>query len=367
MNCTTSTAPITWRGDTSITRRCQWPFCGWREQCSEIRWWRCGSQRRWLRTRWPWLAGAAAVALFTPHIIWQVRHDWPTLEFMRNAVRYKLPEKSAVTFLGEQALMLQPVAVPFWIAGLLYYSVTRPGRPYRPLAWIWATVIVTLMASGHARSNYSGPAYVILLAAGGVAVERLARAHSWRWLPPVVAGVFVTAGAVIVPFAIDWLPPADYVAYERAVGLTAPTDERTQLGALPLHFALRFGWPELTRTVTRVYQGLPAEERAQAGIIAETFGEAAALNFFGPQAGLPHAIGTLNNYWLWGPGHYTGEIMLVIASPESRLLRLFRQVERTAPIHCHYCMPDLAHKFVYICRHSRRPLSDLWPQLRHYE
>jgi 4-amino-4-deoxy-L-arabinose transferase-like glycosyltransferase len=40
-----------------------------------------------LRTRGPWLALAVALALFAPHVAWQARHDWPTLEFMRNAAR----------------------------------------------------------------------------------------------------------------------------------------------------------------------------------------------------------------------------------------------------------------------------------------
>ena len=42
------------------------------------------SQRRWLATVWPWAAAAIAFVLFVPHLVWQVQHEWPTLEFMRN-------------------------------------------------------------------------------------------------------------------------------------------------------------------------------------------------------------------------------------------------------------------------------------------
>ena len=41
-------------------------------------------QRVVLRSRWPWLALAVALGVFMPHVLWQARYDWPTLEFARN-------------------------------------------------------------------------------------------------------------------------------------------------------------------------------------------------------------------------------------------------------------------------------------------
>ena len=323
-------------------------------------------QRRWLKTPWPWLAAAIAIVLFAPHVLWQVRHGWPTLEFMRNATEHKMTAKSPLTYLGEQVLIMHPLALPLWLAGLGYYFVARRATAYRVLGWIWVTVFLLLVASGSARSNYMGPAYVVLLPAGGLVVERLASARSWKVLPSAVAGVLALGGAATAPMAIDLLPPVQYVAYERAIGLSAPTDQIDALGAMPLHFALRFGWREYTQTVAAVYATLSADERARAGILVETFGEAGALNFFGRVAGLPPAVGIHNNYWLWGPDGYSGEVMLVVTDASSPLLEIFGHVERAAPIRCDYCLPELTTKSVYICRHPSRPLPDLWAELRRY-
>ena len=323
-------------------------------------------QRRWLVTPWPWLAAAIAFVLFAPHIVWQVGNGWPTLEFMRNAVRYKLPSKSPLTFLGEQVLIMHPFLTPFWLAGLLYYFIDQDGRRFRLLAWIWIVVFVLLMTSGSARSNYVGPVYSILLAAGGVAVERFARARSWHWLAPALAGIAAAGGVVILPMAVDLLPPQQYIAYEHAIGLSAPTEQVGGSGVLPIHFALKFHGPAVTRAVADAYAMLPPEDRARAGVLTTSFGEGGAINFFGRQLGLPHAIGTHNNYWLWGTGGYSGDVMLVLTAADSPLLKLFDDVQLASPITCEYCMPGQTAKFVYICRRPRHPLSEIWPTLKDY-
>jgi len=270
--------------------------------------------------------------------------------------------KSALAFLGEQVLIMHPLVVPFWIAGLLYYFVSVPGRPYRALAWIWVTVFLLLILSGSARSNYIGPAYVVLLAAGGVAVERA----RWRWLPFTLAGLFAVGGAVVAPMAVDLLPPQRYIAFEHAIGLSAPKDQIDAVGKMPLHFALKFHAPAVIAAVSKTYAALPVEDQARAGIMTASFGEAGAVNFFGPALGLPHAISAHNNYWLWGPRPYTGEVMLVLAHSDTELRAQYDEVDRTGAITCEYCLPQLSTLSVYVCRRPRRPFAETWPALKNY-
>ena len=123
--------------------------------------------------------------------------------------------------------------------------------------------------------------------------------------------------------------PARYHAwqgYVRAVGLSAPKDQRDRLGALPLHFAQRFGWPELTAAVAEAYRMLTPEERRRVGVLTYRYHEAGAIDVFGRAEGLPYAIAPHNNYWLWGPGDYTGEVMLVVSDSEASLTGIFEQV-----------------------------------------
>jgi 4-amino-4-deoxy-L-arabinose transferase-like glycosyltransferase len=325
-------------------------------------------ERRWLATPWPWLCLALALVLFAPHIVWQIRLDWPTAEFMRNATSLKMVSKPPLVFLGEQLLTMNPLLAPLWLAGLGWYFVSEEGRRFQWLAWIWLTVCLILLASGSSRSSYLGPAYALLLPAGGVAFERAARARAWRWLPPAAAALSLLGAALFAPLALDLLPPARFVAYQRALGIEAPRDQVDELGPLPLHLALRFGWPELAAAVAQAHQTLTPAERASNGLVVLTpwFGVTGAINFLGRERGLPRAISGHNNYWLWGPGDATADVMLAVAASDEQLRRLFARVERVAEVDCDWCMPDLARMGVYVCRAPRAAIADWWPEVKNY-
>ena len=59
-------------------------------------------QRRWLVTPWPWLCGLIASAIWVPNLLWQMQHDWPTLEFMRNGMADVMVAKSPLSFVRDQ-------------------------------------------------------------------------------------------------------------------------------------------------------------------------------------------------------------------------------------------------------------------------
>ena len=284
---------------------------------------------------------------------------------MRNAAEQKMVSKSPLGFAAEQLLMMSPLAVPFWLAGLIYYF-TSAGSRHRLLAWIWISVFVLLAASGSARANYLGPAYTVLLPAGGVAFERLARRRSWRWLPATTASALALSGIALAPMAMPLLSPESYIAYERTLGLAPPVEQRGDLGPLPLHLAQRFGWADLMEAVQAAHATLSEEERTRAGIFGSSYGDTAAVNFFGRDAGLPPAIGGHNNYWLWGPRGLSGDVMIVIAPSDSELVELFERVERIAAVDCRYCMPYMSRLSVYVCRGLRLPLAEVWPRLKRY-
>lgn len=321
-------------------------------------------QRRWLLTPWPWLAGVVALLIWTPSLIWQVQHDWPTLEFMRTGMRDVMAAKPPLEFVREQIRAVNPLLALLGVFGLLHYF-GHTGRPYRVLGWIWVFVFVLLMSSGRARPYYLAPAYVIAFAGGAVAVERFAAQRSWRSLPRAVAILVFLAGLVSLPIVVPVLSPEHFVAYERMLGATRVETEFEE-GKMPPQFGFQFGWLELTAAVARAYEELPADEKSRAGILAFTFGETAAINFYGPKLGLPRAIGTHNSYWLWGPSPDSGEVMIAVSGSEERLRRWFDDVVRSRPIECEYCMPVLRAKFVYVCRSPRRLLWRAWAELKDY-
>jgi hypothetical protein len=98
-----------------------------------------------------------------------------------------------------------------------------------------------------------------------------------------------------------------YVRYSKALHFQQPAIENRKLGPLPQIYADQFGWEEMVATVARVYNALSADDRAKTAIFAQNYGQAGAIDFFGPKFGLPKAISGHQNYFFWGPREFTDE------------------------------------------------------------
>jgi hypothetical protein len=168
---------------------------------------------------------------------------------------------------------------------------------------------------------------------------------------------------MLVPLAVPVLPPETYIRYTKAMHLAPPPIETHKLGPLPQVFADQFGWPEMVETIAQIYNGLPSEVRSQTAIFAQSYGQAGAIDLFGPKYGLPPAISGHQNYFLWGPREYTGASVIVIGSDPHDLERQFASVEKVAHIDHPYSMP-YNHENIYYCRGLKQPLKDVWPQVK---
>lgn len=88
----------------------------------------------------------------------------------------------------------------------------------------------------------------------------------------------------------------------------------------------------------RVYHALTQDEQAKAAIFCDNYGKAAAIDFFGRQYGLPKAISGHQNYFLWGPRNYTGEIVILVGQGEDDARKEFASVEIGAMLHNPYAL-----------------------------
>ncbi|MGE5359024.1 MAG: glycosyltransferase family 39 protein, partial [Bacteroidales bacterium] len=310
--------------------------------------------RRTLRTPGPWLATAIAAALFAPHVLWQVQNGWPTLEFMRNAAGEKMVRTGLAAFWSQQLLVMNPATAPVWIVGL---AALLSARRTRVLGLVFVVVAALLVASGSSRPNYLAVAYAPLLAAGGVSIERIVAARRRVWLGPAVLVMLLLVGAPAVPLGLPFLPVDTQVAYTHAVGARPRAQEHTAEGDLPQVFADMFGWEDLARRVARVYHELPADQRAKAAIFTSNYGEAGAIDFFGPRYGLPPAISSHNNYWLWGPRGATGEVVIIVGGERDDPHGDFRSVTLADTTRCEHCMPYENNAPIFVCLGLNQPLS----------
>lgn len=96
--------------------------------------------RRWdlLRSPWLWAGGALAALLYLPHVLWQVAHGWPTLEFMDNARRLKnveLGPPRTTARPGPWSCSAAATACPRWSPATT--ATTCGGRGSAAARWCW--------------------------------------------------------------------------------------------------------------------------------------------------------------------------------------------------------------------------------------
>jgi hypothetical protein len=323
-------------------------------------------ERKALLTPWPWIGAALALLIFLPNLAWQVRHDFPTLEDLRNVARSgKNVKLGPVAFFAQQVLLLHPVLLPLWLGGLAWLFRGRGGR-FRILAWIFVVFALMLFAL-KAKNYYLAPMYPMLFAAGAVGLEAgldhwaITRGRGWPRV--AVVGIIVVAAAVLAPLVLPLLPPERYVAYERAVGVEPPKTEVAHRGPLPQIFGDQFGWPELVAEVAGIYRALPPQERARTSIFANNYGEAGAVALFGPRYGLPPPISAHQSYFLWGPGDFAGDQLIVLQDDRESLERVCSSVEQVGE-HFHPWGMAEENNAIFICRGLKMPLRTLWPRLK---
>jgi hypothetical protein len=321
-------------------------------------------QRRLLRTKWLWIGGGIAFLLFLPNLLWNMHHGFPFLELQENIRRsgrnVALPPQK---FLLEEALTMLPLTVPVWLGGLWFFFARREGKPFRFLGWACVVTAVTIMAIDP-RVYYLFPAFPILFAAGGVLWEQWLAKPRLGWVKPAYGALMVMVGALLAPTLIPLLPPEMYIRYAAATHLQQPRVENYDLGPLPQLFADQFGWPEMAATVSGAYNSLPSDVRVRTAIFAENYGEAGAIDLFGPRYGLPPAISGHQNYFLWGPRGYTGESVIVMGDNDA-LSGQCNSLRKMARVSNPYAMPR-ENVDLFYCEGLKQPLVQLSPRLKNW-
>jgi hypothetical protein len=119
--------------------------------------------------------------------------------------------------------------------------------------------------------------------------------------------------------------------------------------------------------VAQVYASIPAEERASCGIFTANYGEAGAIDHFGPRYGLPPALSGHQNYWLWGPRGFSGECMVIVGTRGEDLLRQYDQVTLVAEADHPYAVPAERHLPIWIAHGAKfGSFQGVWPGLKNW-
>jgi hypothetical protein len=218
-----------------------------------------------------------------------------------------------------------------------------------------------------AKNYYVAPIYPILFAAGAIGLERLAAGRRiGTWMRGVYVGLVIAAGALLMPFSVPILSPENFLRYQKALGLQLTEIEHQQNGPLPQWYADEFGWQEMVEKVAQVYNSLSPEERARTAIFSNSWGEAAAVDFYGPRYGLPQAISKHNSYWIWGPRNYDGSTMIILRSDGRGDREHFQSVQAVGRVEHPYSRRDEYFE-IYLCRGLKANLKGVWPEMKVFD
>jgi hypothetical protein len=323
--------------------------------------------RRFIRSRYLWLGVLACALIALPNFLWQVRNHFPFLELMHN-IRMENRDvvRGPIAFILDQPGNMNPILFPLWLGGLIWLFVAPGARRYRVLGWTFV-VTLGLFIVLKGKNYYVAPVYPMLFAAGATGFERLTSCRSRvAWMRYAYVALMVISGALLVPLVCPLLPPETFIAYQKKLGINPPAAEHQNNGPLPQYFADEFGWEPMVQQVARVYHSLSPEEQARTAIFSNGWGEAAAVDFFGSKYGLPKAISPHNQYWIWGPRNYTGDIVIVLRSDGSGDRKHFQSVQDMGAVQHPYSRRD-EWFHIFLCRGLKLELGDAWSKMKHYD
>jgi hypothetical protein len=313
--------------------------------------------RRYLKSPWLWGGVGLSLLVFLPNMIWQIQHDFISLDFLQGIHERDVEIGRAEGYILEQFVFCANIAaIPLWIAGLYFYFFRQDGKRYRMLGWMFViTFLIYLFAQG--RSYYQAPAYPMLIAAGAIVWQgriekrpgQMAHGALWTsWTSLAVGAIF--AGTLTLPIAPINSPIFNTVGEVHDV------------------FTEQIGWDEMVKTVGDIYASLPDEEKARAGILTAENDEAAALNIYGGEYGLPKAISGSDTFYLRGYGNPPPEILITVGLDRSYLGQFFEQCTLAGTITNSYGIDnDLVNPpGIYVCRKAYIPWDEIWKRIKRY-
>jgi hypothetical protein len=314
--------------------------------------------RRFLRSGWLWTGVAVSILVFVPNLIWQMQHHFISLEFLSHLHARDLRQGRYNGFFREQLLTcVNLVTAPLTLLGLWFYFVGQQGRRYRLLGWTFVVSFVLFALAG-SRSYYTAPLYPMLIAGGSVLFGELfgkSRPGSSRFAYGVQWTAILAGGIAFVLLVMPVAPIGS--------GLWKITSKMHD------QFREEIGWPELASCVANVYRSLPADEREHTGILTGNYGEAGALNLYGPALGLPHAMGLTNSFWYRGYDPRQPQTVILAGFDLDEGRKLFGSCVVAAGNTNPYGVENEEsrdHPDILLCRNLRMPWPEYWERFRRF-
>lgn len=316
------------------------------------------SARRVILSRQLWYGAIIGILIAAPSLIWQAAHEWPFLQSIHYATQHRNFTGTPLRFEIKQIFAMNVALAPLWIAGVIAPFIDARLRDARflTIAFVATTAIII---SSHGKDYYLAPAYPTMFAAGAVVCAAVN-----RWIRGAWFAIAITFSIIAAPIVLPILDPPALARFLDATHLRPSPNEREAIGApLTQEFSDELGWRDMEKQVATVYRSLPPEDRARAAILALDYGEAAAIDVYGRDDGLPPPICGQLQYYLWGTRGHDGSVIVQVNGDPARLERACEKSEVAGHFGGPYVMP-YENGPIIVCHGLRRPLDEIWYRFR---
>jgi hypothetical protein len=310
--------------------------------------------RQFLRTKWFWAGAGLAFLICLPNLIWQIRHDFISYQFLQHIHARDVGEGRTQGFWrGQFLLCVNRFAAPLWIAGLVGFLLSRR---YRMLAWMYLVpVLILWLAKG--RDYYTGAAYPMLLALGAVLFEHGLKfvPRFWRvGLASAYLTVLVAWGAYVSLAIIPWSSGGKL----KSLALENNGDLREEIG-----------WDDLVKTVANIRDSLPQAQRNNVGILVGNYGEQGAIEILGHAYHLPPPISGTNSAWYRSYPRVAPPALIVLGFSREKADRAFTECRlaghngNSEGVHNE---ESDDHPEIFVCKGPRLPWPEFWKKFQRF-
>ncbi len=322
--------------------------------------------RKDLLTLWPWLGALICLVVVSPYLIWQYTNHWPTLEYWTTYGTVRVYQASVSQYFINLLMYMNPFLLPLWLAGLYRIFRRLDGTNYALLGLLFIITLV-LMYLMLTPARMLAALFMPLFAAGSVLVEELLDKIRWGNVVKGVTAAYLAAGGVLaILLSLPILPADLFPAFADTFSSPALVIKEFSGGTLtysPFLFGRRH-WDEFVQDVAGVYDELPPADQAAAGIYADSYSAAGAIDQLGAEYGLPHAVSGSLTYYLWGPG-YSWDVMIIVTSGTNEMAVFFKECELDAQDRQEYDRP--VEQFnIFVCREPVVAADVIWSSTKSY-
>jgi len=315
--------------------------------------------RKSLKSKWLWLGAGLALLIYLPNLVWQIQHDFISLDFLQAIHARDIEWGRSDGFLQDQLYTTtNPFTLPLWVAGIAACLFSSSLKRFRPLVWMFL-VTFALFLVNRGRGYYTAPSYVMFLAAGSVWFESWLGSRSEKLRRTglgVLYGLLVVGGLVGIVL-IKPVVPVNSPLWEITSDINGEAVEM-------------IGWQDLSAQVGSIYESIPESEKPRTVILAGNYGEAGALDLYGAQYSLPPVISGADSFWYRGYGDFEPETVIVVGFERGYADKFFASCEKAGTVTNQYQVKNeesTHHTGLYICRKPSRSWSEMWQDMQWFQ